>query len=107
LPEQAPKKRGRSKKTKARNRLARLGERESNVLAFLHDPNVPFTNNLGEQDIRMLKVRLKISGCFRTLEGAQQFARIRGYLSTARKNQINLLEAMTQVFQGTPFLPSG
>jgi len=107
LPEHAPKKRGRSKKTKAQNLLVRLGERESNVLAFLHDLNVPFTNNLGEQDIRMIKVRLKVSGCFRTLEGARQFARIRGYLSTARTNHINLLDAMTQVCQGTPFIPSG
>jgi len=107
LPAQAPEKRGRTKKTKAQNLLLRLGGHECDVLAFLHDLNVPFTNNLGEQDIRMLKVRLKISGCFRTLEGAQQFARIRGYLSTARKNQLNLLDAMTRVFQGTPFIPSG
>ncbi len=107
LPEPVPEKRGRIPKTKAQNLLVRLGERESNVLAFLHDLNVPFTNNLGEQDIRMIKVRLKISGCFRTLKGARQFARIRGYLSTSRKNERNLLDAMTQVFQGTPFIPSG
>ena len=107
LPEQVPKKRGRRKKTKAQNLLVRLGEYESSVLAFLHDLNVPFTNNLGEQDIRMIKVRMKVSGCFRTIEGARQFARIRGYLSSARKNGINLLDAMTQVFQGTPVIPSG
>ena len=102
-----PKKRGRRKKTKAQNLLVRLGEHESSVLAFVHDLNIPFTNNLGEQDIRMIKVRMKVSGCFRTIEGARQFARIRGYLSSARKNGINLLDAMTQVFQGTPFIPSG
>ncbi len=106
-PEPVPKKRGRVKKTKAQNLLVRLEGHESAVLAFLHDLNVPFTNNLGEQDIRMLKVRMKISGCFRTLDGAKQFARIRGYLSTARKNGLNLLDAMTQVFQGTPVIPSG
>jgi len=56
----------------------------ASVFAFLHDRNVPFTNNLGEQDIRMLKVRMKISGCFRTLNREKHFARIRSYLSTAR-----------------------
>jgi len=69
---------GRGKRTKAQNLLRRLKEHEDEVLAFLHDLNVPFTNNLGEQDIRMIKVRLKVSGCFRTLDGAQKFARIRG-----------------------------
>ncbi len=72
------KKRGRIKRTKAQNLLRRLKEYEAEVLAFLHDLNVPFTNNLGEQDIRMIKVRLKVSGCFRTLDGARKFARIRG-----------------------------
>lgn len=101
------KKRGRTAKTKTQNLLIRLGEKESSALAFLHDLNVPFTNNLGEQDIRMLKVRLKVSGCFRTLEGAKQFARIRGYLSTSRKNGLNLLDAIIQAVQGTPPIPSG
>ncbi|MDO9109767.1 MAG: IS66 family transposase, partial [Desulfatirhabdiaceae bacterium] len=75
--ETGKKKRGRRKKTKTQNLLARLGDHEASVLAFLHDKNVPFTNNLAEQDIRMIKVRLKISGCFRTLQGAKNFARIR------------------------------
>jgi len=100
------KKRGRIKRTKAQNLLRRLQEHEDEVLAFLHDLNVPFTNNLGEQDIRMIKVRLKVSGCFRTLDGAQKFARIRGYLSTARKNNHDLLGAIIKVFQGTPVIPS-
>jgi transposase len=95
LPE-APrkKKRGRPKKTKAQNLLARLGDYESSVLAFLHDINVPFTNNLAEQDIRMIKLRLKISGCFRTLQGAKQFARIRSFLSTTRKQGCNILQSI-------------
>jgi len=76
------------------------------VLAFLHDLNVPFTNNLGEQDIRMIKVRLKVSGCFRTLDGAQKFARIRGYLSTARKNKHDLLGAIIDAFQDKAIIPS-
>ncbi len=100
------KKRGPPKRTKAQNLLKRLAEHEDSVLAFLHDLNVPFTNNLGEQDIRMIKVRLKVSGCFRTLEGAEKFARIRGYLSTSRKHNLNLLDAITNVFLGKPFIPA-
>jgi len=100
------KKRGRIKRTKPQNLLRRLQEHEDEVLAFIHDLNVPFTNNLGEQDIRMIKVRLKVSGCFRTLDGARKFARIRGYLSTARKNNHDLLGAITKACQGAPIIPS-
>jgi transposase len=98
-------KRGKLKKTKSQNLLARLDDHESSVLAFLHDINVPFTNNQAEQDIRMIKVRLKISGCFRTLQGAKQFARIRSYLSTARKQGRNILNAINAAINGQPFLP--
>ena len=98
--------RGRPKKTKAQNLLARLGEHEASVLAFVHDNQVPFTNNLAEQDIRMIKLRLKISGCFRTLAGAQQFARIRSYLSTVRKQGGNILQAIAHAMSGRPFLPA-
>lgn len=107
LPKKPPKKkRGRPAKTKSQNLLTRFGEFENAVLAFLHDVNVPFTNNLAEQDIRMIKVRLKISGCFRTVKGAEHFARIRGYLSTARKQGRNVLDAITAAIKGTPFLPT-
>lgn len=106
LPEKPPKKkRGRTAKTKSQNLLTRLGDFEESVLAFLHDINVPFTNNLAEQDIRMIKVRLKISGCFRTVQGAEQFARIRSYLSTARKQGRDILGSITAAIRGTPFLP--
>lgn len=106
LPEKPPKKkRGRIAKTKSQNLLTRLGDFEESVLAFLHDINVPFTNNLAEQDIRMIKVRLKISGCFRTVQGAKHFARIRSYLSTARKQGRNILNSITAAIKGTPFLP--
>jgi len=105
-PETGKKKRGRQKKTKSQNLLARLGDHESSVLAFLHDKNVPFTNNLAEQDIRMIKVRLKISGCFRTLQGAKNFARIRSYISTARKQGCNILNAITGAVVGKPLIPS-
>lgn len=98
-------KRGRPKRTKAQNLLRRLQDYESAVLAFLHDLRVPFTNNLAEQDIRMMKVRQKISGCFRTFEGAQHFARIRSYLSTARKNDIDILSALTDALSGQPYSP--
>jgi transposase len=108
LPKKPPKKkkRGRRAKTKAQNLLVRLGEFEESVLAFLHDASVPFTNNLAEQDIRMIKVRQKISGCFRSVHGAEYFARIRSYLSTARKQGRNILDSITDAINGTPFHPA-
>jgi len=97
---------GRAKQCKAANMLDRLEDYDLCVLAFLIDPDVPFTNNQGEQDIRMIKVKLKISGCFRTLFGAQVFARVRGYLSTCRKQGRNLWEACYQLIIGKPFMPN-
>jgi transposase len=97
---------GRAKQDKATNLLDRLEDYDHCVLAFLLDPNVPFTNNQGEQDIRMIKVKQKVSGCFRTLEGAQCFARIRGYLSTCRKQGFILWDACFQAANGTPFMPA-
>jgi len=97
---------GRTKQDKATNLLDRLEDYDLCILAFLLDPNVPFTNNQGEQDIRMIKVKQKISGCFRTLPGAQCFARIRGYLSTCRKQGQNLWDACFQAAIGQPFLPT-
>jgi transposase len=96
---------GRTKQDKATNLLDRLEDYDYCILAFLLDPNVPFTNNQGEQDIRMIKVKQKISGCFRTLDGAQCFARIRSYLSTCRKQGINLWDACFQAAIGQPFMP--
>lgn len=97
---------GRTQQSKAANLLDRLEDYDLSVLAFLLDPNVPFTNNQGEQDIRMIKVKQKISGCFRTLFGAQIFARIRSYLSTCRKQGRNLWEACYQLVIGQPFMPN-
>jgi transposase len=97
---------GRTRQCKAANLLDRLEDFDLSVLAFLIDPNVPFTNNQGERDIRMIKIKQKISGCFRTLFGAQVFARIRSYLSTCRKQGRNLWEACYQVVIGQPFMPN-
>ena len=97
---------GRTKQDRATNLLDRLDDYDLSVLAFLLNPDVPFTNNQAEQDIRMIKVKQKISGCFRTLDGAQCFARIRSYLSTCRKQGFNLRQACFQAAIGQPFMPT-
>lgn len=97
---------GRRAQSKAANLLDRLEDFEWSILAFLWDGRVPFTNNQAEQDIRMIKVRQKISGCFRTLKGAQIFCRIRSYLSTCRKQGRNVCEAIQMAVVGRPFIPS-
>ncbi len=93
-------KRGRTRQSKAVNLLHRLRTYADDVLRFMTDPGVPFTNNLAEQAVRMPKVKQKVSGCFRTLRGAQSFCIIRSYLDTLRKQGANLFHALTQTFQG-------
>ena len=86
--------------TKSRNLLERLRDFEVETLRFLDDPKVPFTNNRGENDIRMTKVQQKISGCFRSLDGARIFCRVRSYLSSCRKHGVGPSEALKLLFDG-------
>jgi len=98
--------RGRPAQSKAQNLLSRLEGYERETLAFVYDFDVPFDNNQAERDLRMLKVQQKISGGFRSPEGAECFARIRGYLVTMRKQAQPMLAAITSIFQGHPVVPS-
>jgi len=93
-------KRGRIKKTKSRNLLERLRDYEQDVLRFMDNNYVSFSNNLGENDIRMTKVQQKISGCFRSIDGAQIFCRVRSYLSTCRKQGVKASQALDLLFSG-------
>jgi transposase len=98
-----PKKPGRRKQDDAKNLLDALLARAEQVLAFLDDLTVPFSNNQAERDLRMIKVQQKISGTFRSAEGATAFCVIRSYLSTMRKQGRSMLASMTAVFEGSPF----
>ncbi len=104
-PRPSPKQKRRAQ-TKSANLLDRLEQYDHCILAFLQDPIVPFTNNLAEQDIRMAKLRQKISGSFRTLKGARIFARIRSYISTSRKHNLNPWDTLQSALIGNPFIPS-
>ena len=93
---------GRPKRSKALNLIRRLDLQRKQAMGFMYDFAVPFDNNLAERDIRMTKLKLKISGTFRSETGAYAFARIRGYISTLKKQGLSVLDALTRAFLGNP-----
>ncbi|MBK8988175.1 MAG: IS66 family transposase [Chloroflexi bacterium] len=95
----------RRKKTKARNLVERFDKQQEAILRFVHDFKVPFDNNLAERDIRMMKVQQKISGSFRSWEGAEQFCSLRTYISTIRKQGLNVWEALGSLFDDDVLMP--
>jgi transposase len=99
-------KRGRPRQGKARSLLLRLDRYQDDVLRFAHDLSVPFDNNHAERDVRMVKLQQKISGCWRSLEGAEAFLVLRSYISTARKQGHAVLAALQAAAQGEPWLPA-
>ena len=93
------------KQTKEQNLLDRLEGYDHCILAFLANFDIPFTNNEAERAFRFLKTRMKISGCFRTIAGGRRHIRIYSYISTLRKNGLNVLDYLRSALQGRPFLP--
>lgn len=106
LPIDKNRKRGKKKQHKVKNLHDRLVNHKKEVLAFLYDFSLPFDNNLAERDVRMVKVKQKISGCFRSDQGAKTFCRIRSYISTVKKQGHNVFSALCDTFEGAALIPS-
>ena len=100
LPETPAKKRGRKKKSKVLNLICRLDNYKESVCLFLKNLCVPFDNNQAERDLRMVKVKTKVSGCFRSEEGAQEYLTIMSYIGSARKHGINAFTAIREALNG-------
>jgi transposase len=105
LAEANEKKKGRPKRHKSHNLHARLVEHKDEVLGFMNNLFLPFDNNLAERDVRMAKLKQKISGCFRTEDGGDIFSRLRSYISTVRKQGVNQFDALIDLFNNDPFIP--
>jgi len=106
IPENQTKKPGRKRQSKSKNLLDRFADYKNDILRFMHDFDVPFENNLAERDVRMMKVQQKISGTFRSSHGADMFCRIRGYISTVKKNKISVIDSIMDAFSGRAFIPN-
>ena len=105
-PRGSPSTRRHGKLQQKRHALAtRMKDREGDYLRYARDLRIPFTNNPAEQAIRMAKLRIKISGCMRSMAGAEEFCAIRSYLATAARHGLGALEALTSAFQGNPWIP--
>lgn len=97
--------RGKPKQSPATNLLTRLRTYQTAILAFMTDFTLPFDNNLAERDLRMVKLKQKVAGCFRTLAGATCFCLLRSYIATVRKHHRSVLDALVDAFVGSPFFP--
>jgi transposase len=103
-PANLPKKKGRIKKPKSANLLERFIKYKDNVLAFAFNKGVPFTNNQAERDLRVAKIKMKVSNCFRSFHGAECYARIAGFISTVQKNERNIFDEMNNTLLGHNFM---
>jgi len=99
-------KHGRKKQSKAKNLLDRCYKYQKEILAFMKDPSIPFTNNQAERDLRMMKLKQKISGTFRSEKRARNFCRVRGFISMIKKHGRQVFPELMRVFEGAPFIPT-